>query len=157
MTDKFIGLQINQDVFKSLVKKLNGFKDFYNAPVFKKAVEHALQPALEAAKNNIPVDTGFSRDSLGIRIKNYSRGKTITAWVGAYSKAVKDVGIFQSGKHAGLPKKHRPSKILHLLEFGAKHFDGNFMITTAYYNTRQEQINRFIEYIQAEITRRLNA
>lgn len=51
--------------------------------VMKKAVNAAARPAVKAAKALVPVDEGFLRQSLGVKVKSYDENGNTVAFIGA--------------------------------------------------------------------------
>ncbi len=119
MTGVRFRLDISGD--KELMAKLNTLASSTQRAAVRPAAEYAFTPVNKAAKQNVPVDTGTLKKSIGKRAKSYSSSGTV--WVG--------VGPRVGDKYEG-PNGEKPWKYMHIVEFGSENRGGSAPLRRAF-------------------------
>lgn len=104
---------------KELLQALRELPDNVSKRIMRRAIVRASEPILQAAKNNVPVRTGALKKALDTKFKFYKKSKTWVAIIGARTDVEFIVQAKDSeGKPIGKPQKIKPSKYMHLAEYG---------------------------------------
>lgn len=119
-----LGLDLN-------LKSLQAVSEKLRADIYRKAVEAAAKPLVQAVKAAVPVDSGATKKAIGIKYKKYRKGSISVAIIGARAGQAKQVwrSFTKRGKQrikltkAQKGSKHGvrdPAHTLHLAEKGRK-------------------------------------
>jgi HK97 gp10 family phage protein len=95
---------------------LRGFPADMKKKGLRAAVTTAGRVVIKAARKNMPVETGLLKKSIGQRTKVYKREEVGVSVIGPRSDFKTKIRDTLTGKK----KKRRPSKYLHLLEYGTR-------------------------------------
>jgi len=120
-----MGLEIN-------LKSLEGVSDKLRAKVYSDAVKAAAIPAIAAVKAAVPVDTGATKKTIGVKHRKYRKGAIALAIIGAragQARAVQRTFTKQGKQKIKLTRAMKgwkraevrdPAHTLHLAEKGRK-------------------------------------
>lgn len=117
----------------SLLKALKKFPDNIQKNVIVGATRAATKPIVTAARNNVPVDTGNLKKSIGV-IKRKSRDKTKIRFSVTPRKGGKNDGFYS-----------------HMVEFGTSKMAAQPFMRPAFENQDEESITAAKEYLAKRI------
>lgn len=129
------------------IMNLHALGNAVGKKIGQKAMNKALDPMLKQARMGIQKDTGFSQKAIAKKVKFYKNTGIVLGLIGADSK----FKTFKYSDKTGKTHYHRPSKILHFLEFGTKKMQGSRFLTRAYNTTLAITQSIFAQQVNAEI------
>lgn len=99
----------------ALIQALKSLDRKIARKTIRKAITKAVKPIRVAYKANVPVKHGWLKKAVGSKVKT-GRGGKVSGIIGARS----DLEAVVPDERTGKPRKIRPAKYQHLVEFGTR-------------------------------------
>lgn len=113
MAQAVLGYTLAFDGLEPLLKQLGKLKRNYRRNALRNSVRAATKPIVQAAKAGVPVEHGFLKKALKVKIRVFNQGGTVAAIIGAERKKIAVTKGDQT-------KYINPARYIHLVEKGTK-------------------------------------